>query len=341
MSEKTTGDGLSKGLGIAVALGALAVGVATAVMNNDRTRQVRDELKQRVDELGRRVDELTAEAQKRATELSAQAQRTIEERRPDIESTIQKSREAVIEGLDKAKTVVEQGAEKAQEYVQRASTQASDKSGDVASASGDMADQAAHTATGPSPDTTDGVKDWTGGAGRELSEVMSREDGNAGDRNVGDASEQATSYMREGLGNSSTDTGDILANSGNTMEDAMSDIGGTEGSPRDDLSTSSADIAVSGEDMSGDDFTERDAEQSGFQMHGSIHMHEIGDEGASNGSAPTDAGNSAFDTGEAGESQSNFSMGEPTIPFHADNNPDANNDVDNEPPHPGDTRTYK
>ena len=65
MAEHKDDDALTKALGVAIALGALAVGVGAALANNERTRQMRAEMKQRLDELGRRVDDLSAEAQRR------------------------------------------------------------------------------------------------------------------------------------------------------------------------------------------------------------------------------------------------------------------------------------
>ena len=65
MSRQRPEDMVGRGLGVAVALGALALGVAAALMNSERTRQMRDDLRHRVDDLGRRVDEavrLLAEA---------------------------------------------------------------------------------------------------------------------------------------------------------------------------------------------------------------------------------------------------------------------------------------
>ncbi len=117
--QKSTGEEiLSRTLGIVIAAGALAVGVAAALMNNERTRQVQEELRARVDELGKQVSDLTT-----------QAQSAILERRPEIEQTIQRSRRAALDGLEKAKSVVEQGADKAQEYVQRAGQPAQDAQG--------------------------------------------------------------------------------------------------------------------------------------------------------------------------------------------------------------------
>ena len=87
MAENKSDDFIGKGVGMIVALGALALGVAAAVMNNERTRQMRAELKERVDDLGRRVDD-----------LSTQARHRLEERRPDIEELIQRGRHAAVEG---------------------------------------------------------------------------------------------------------------------------------------------------------------------------------------------------------------------------------------------------
>ena len=113
--EKKTSfeDLFGKSIGLAIALGALAVGVAAAALNNERARQMRQEVQGRLDDLGKRVDE-----------LSAQATRALEERRPEIEETIQKGRKAVVEGLDKAREMVEQGAERAQGYVHRTTEKA-------------------------------------------------------------------------------------------------------------------------------------------------------------------------------------------------------------------------
>lgn len=104
----------TKGVGVAIAVGALAVGVAAAVANQERARQIRADVQSQLDDLSHRVDE-----------LSAQATRVIQEKRPDIEETIAKSRRVVVDGLEKARTVVEQGAEKAQEYVHKAAQQSS------------------------------------------------------------------------------------------------------------------------------------------------------------------------------------------------------------------------
>lgn len=372
MSEKTSGsDGLSKGLSVAVALGALAVGVATAVVNNGRTKQTREELRQRVDELGMRVDELTAEAQKRAADFSVQAQRTLEERRPDIESAIQKGREAVIEGLDKAKTVVEQGAEKAQEYVQRVSTQAAEKADDAAStvadvaqdasgAMGDMAAGAVDAVSGAAEgadsslqDATKGVKDWTGEAGHQLSQVMS-EEGEHSDGGV-------VTGFGEDPGDGALGSDATAFNAGERAQEGMQDPGSSDNSVysgdtgqgmlTDGEAMGNTSPDVSDEDMSGNDFVERDAEARGFQMEGSMHSHEASGESSENGTGnsgkQTSDLNKEESTGSSGESggsatQASFNMGEPTIPFNnSSNNHEADNDVDNEPPHPGDTRTDK
>ena len=131
-------DLLAKGVGVAFAVGALAVGVAAAVANQERARQVRADVQTQLDELGRRVDD-----------LSAQASRVLQEKRPEIEDTIAKSRRAVVDGLDKARSVVEQGAERAQVYVQKASQQASS-----------AANQTTSTNTGTSTDVTQAADDF-------------------------------------------------------------------------------------------------------------------------------------------------------------------------------------
>lgn len=101
-------DPLTRGLGMAIAAGALAAGAVAAFLNNERTRQMRADLQRQIDDLTVRLDhELTA-------------------RRPEIENAIQRGRHAAVEGLERMKGVVEQGAEKAQDYVQKASVRASD-----------------------------------------------------------------------------------------------------------------------------------------------------------------------------------------------------------------------
>jgi ABC-type transporter Mla subunit MlaD len=101
-----SGDPLTKGLSIAVALGALAFGAAAAMLNSERTRQLRQDLERQIDDLSNRLE------------------RALAERRPDIEEAIQRSRQAAVDGLDKVKGAVEQSADKAQEYVYRASSKA-------------------------------------------------------------------------------------------------------------------------------------------------------------------------------------------------------------------------
>jgi ElaB/YqjD/DUF883 family membrane-anchored ribosome-binding protein len=125
-------DLFTKGVGVAIAAGALAVGVAAAVANQERARQIRADVQSQIDDLSRRVDD-----------LSAQATRVIQEKRPDIEETIAKSRRVVVDGLEKARTVVEQGAEKAQEYVHKAAQQSSGSATTV----DDVADDG-HTTSG-------------------------------------------------------------------------------------------------------------------------------------------------------------------------------------------------
>src|SRR4051812_14470315 len=106
--KSSTEELFTKGFGVAVAVGALAVGVAAAVFNQERARQIRADVQTQLDELGRRVDDLTS-----------QATRVMEEKRPDIENTIAKGKQAVVDGLEKARSAVEQSADKAQEYVQK------------------------------------------------------------------------------------------------------------------------------------------------------------------------------------------------------------------------------
>lgn len=256
MSEKRD-DNLQKALGLAVALGALAVGVAATVANNERTRQLREEMKVRLDDLGRRVDDLSGQAQQRVTDLSlqaqsrvsdlsSQAQRTIEERRPEIEQTIQKSREAVLGGLDKARSVVEQGADKAQEYVQRAGSHGGDNGGDSGGDAGPEEGVADSDGAGE-VQYTDEVSDYTGDAGRP-SDSTPAED-------YDDSADQPAPYLRDvmsqdaepdtdagfsvygtaGASDAAANTGDVAVNTGAASQDAMADVGGT-GEARESLS---------------------------------------------------------------------------------------------------------
>src|SRR3954453_2801142 len=96
-------DPLTRGFTMLVAVGALAFGAVAALMNSERTRQMRRDLEGQINDLSAKLD------------------RTLQERRPEIEDAIQKGRRAAVDSLEKAKGVVEQGADKAQEYVQRAS----------------------------------------------------------------------------------------------------------------------------------------------------------------------------------------------------------------------------
>ena len=96
-------DPLTRGFTMLVAVGALAFGAVAALMNSERTRQMRQDLEGQINDLSGRLD------------------RTLQERRPEIEDAIQKGRRAAVDSLEKAKGVVEQGADKAHEYVQRAS----------------------------------------------------------------------------------------------------------------------------------------------------------------------------------------------------------------------------
>ncbi len=96
------GDPLTRALGIGIALGALAFGAVAAIMNSERTRQMRDDLERQIQDLNRKLETALAE------------------RRPDIEQAIEKSRQVAVQGLDRVKGVVEEGADRAHEYVQRA-----------------------------------------------------------------------------------------------------------------------------------------------------------------------------------------------------------------------------
>ncbi|MFL5735703.1 MAG: hypothetical protein ACJ78Q_21300 [Chloroflexia bacterium] len=99
-----SGDPLTRGLSMAIALGALAFGAAAALLNGERTKQLREDLERQIDDLSNRLE------------------RALAERRPDIEEAIQRSRQVAVDGLDKVKGAVEQSADKAQEYVYKASS---------------------------------------------------------------------------------------------------------------------------------------------------------------------------------------------------------------------------
>ena len=75
------GDPLTRGLGVAIALGALAVGAAAAFLNSERNREMREDLQRQITDLSGRMDQ----------ELSA--------RRPEIEDAIQRGRQAAVENL--------------------------------------------------------------------------------------------------------------------------------------------------------------------------------------------------------------------------------------------------
>lgn len=128
-------DPLSKGLGMAIALGALAVGAAAAFLNSERTRQMREDLQRQISDLSDRMDrELTA-------------------RRPEIEDAIQRGRQVAVESLERVKGAVEQGADRAQEYVQRASVKTSDAAVDLR----DKTSTATSEAAGKAEDTVDSI----------------------------------------------------------------------------------------------------------------------------------------------------------------------------------------
>jgi len=126
MAENKSDYLILKGLVLIVATGALALGVAAALMNNERSRQMREEFRGRIDDLGRRVDDLSAEARHR-----------LDERRPDIEQGIQRGRQAAVEGLEKVRSAMEQGAEKAKVWVDQGAERAHDMVQRVAHKSGD------------------------------------------------------------------------------------------------------------------------------------------------------------------------------------------------------------
>ena len=106
-------DPLSRGLSMAVALGALAFGAATAVVNSERTKQMRQDLERQIEV------------------LSGKLERALEERKPEIEDAIQRSRKVAVDGLEKVKGAVEVSADKAQEYVHRTSSKAADATADT------------------------------------------------------------------------------------------------------------------------------------------------------------------------------------------------------------------
>jgi len=115
----------------------LAVGVAAAVFNQERARQIRADVQTQLDELGRRVDDLTS-----------QATRVMEEKRPDIENTIAKGKQAVVDGLEKARSAVEQSADKAQEYVQKTAKDVPDQAEQAGDAMKDAADTVGDNVSG-------------------------------------------------------------------------------------------------------------------------------------------------------------------------------------------------
>lgn len=105
--NRRTDDPVARGLSMAVALGALAFGAATAFLNSERMRQMRVDLERQIDDLSKRMES------------------TLEERRPEIEDAIERSRRVAMQGLEKVKSAVEEGADMAQTYVQRTTSQAS------------------------------------------------------------------------------------------------------------------------------------------------------------------------------------------------------------------------
>jgi hypothetical protein len=81
--------------------------------------------------------------------------------------------------------------------------------------------------------------------------------------------------------------------------------------------------------MSGDgDHIEQAAQDSGFQLQGQMHSHSAGE----TAQPPRGA-----ETGPLGEANVDVTRGQQTRPFRDSTLTD--NDVDNEPPVPGDTRT--
>ena len=186
---------ITRGFGFAVALGALAIGVAAAVANNERTKQLRSEVQGRVDELGRRIDD-----------LSAQARQTIEERRPEIEQTIERGRNVAVEGLEKMKgvvgpgvekvrDVVEQGAERAQEMVQR---------------------------FGSNSDTTGSTEGGIEGAARDAYDGVTRMSQGAGD--MAQAATGLADDSRTAMGQETRYIGDMAADGEETIRATSYDV---------------------------------------------------------------------------------------------------------------------
>jgi hypothetical protein len=124
------------------------------MMNNERSRQMREDLKLRMDDLSKQVENLTAKAEQ-----------ALEQRRPDIEETIQRGRKVAASGLDKAKSLVDQSAERAQEYVQKMGQQTQD----AAEQAGDKVKSAADNA---------GATEFIGGNGHQGQEPMSYDESN-------------------------------------------------------------------------------------------------------------------------------------------------------------------
>lgn len=158
--QKQDDDILSKGLGVLFGAAALAVGVGAAIINSERTRQMREELKVRVDDLSKRVDELTE-----------QGRHIIEERRPEIEQTMQRSRQAAVEGLEKVKQVVTEGAERARTMVEQGAEKAQGTAKRVTHHTVDGAEDVASTAEQTAQEAGEGAGEATGQATMRIDQV--------------------------------------------------------------------------------------------------------------------------------------------------------------------------
>jgi len=219
-------DPLTRGLGVAIAVGALAAGAVAAFLNNERARQMRDDLQRQINDLSGRLDH------------------ELEARRPEIEGAIQRGRQAAVEGLDRMKGVVEQSADKAQDYVQKASVRITDSPVDV------QKDEPLSLAGGPTP-AMDTLNSVTPTAEDTMSETSYR-----GDDSLADATSSGQGVGASSAGDTSNTTMDSEPA---PFSDIVGSAGGTIGSAtvadenaRDEAMYNSAEGTTPGE---GTDFT--------------------------------------------------------------------------------------
>jgi len=220
------GDPLTRGLGVAIALGALAVGAAAAFLNSERNREMREDLQRQITDLSGRMDQ----------ELSA--------RRPEIEDAIQRGRQAAVESLDRVKTAVEQGADFAQEYVRKASVKTSDAAvdlrGQTPAIEGDGADKVQDTVNSvtTSPEGTladvgsaaqDNLAgtDYSGASSSQSGDGTTTNLGNQASGNVSDDNPHTEQADADDLADPAREQ---VAESGNAFGDTVGSAGGTIGS---------------------------------------------------------------------------------------------------------------